>query len=147
MDWYGYLCLERGTIGSGNWAALQTLFEDMGTHDSPIPAHNTNPRPPRLDGDAVIYESKFDTSEVTVEAFVQWLADTFGVPVEDIDHTSSNVSYAPGTDTLVLSFLYNAVVRFVVRRFGAGGSSWEQSRAETIGYLILNAAAWGIVLV
>jgi hypothetical protein len=142
-DWHGYFVVERLNIGAGNWASLQALFEAMGTHDSPFPCFN-NHRRARLDGDAVIYESKFDTEEVSIPAFKQLLADEFSVPVEDVLHTIGAEDYA-GYGTTVWTFYYDEIVpgedRFKVERFGGGGS-WQESRAEGAGYLILYADQW-----
>jgi hypothetical protein len=138
-DIHTYIVVERATIGSGNWVALRALFEAMGTHDSAFPAHNNHKRT-RLDGEAVIYESAFDPAEVSLAAFKELLADEFGVDVEDIEHNTSAEDYA-GYGTTVWEFLYNAVVRFTVRRFGGGGT-WAESRAEVLGYLALNGEAW-----
>lgn len=139
-NWHGYFVVERGTIGGGNWDTLRVLFEAMGTHDATLPAYN-NHRRTRLDEDAVIYESRFDTSEVSIAAFKQLLADEFGVDVNDIEHTIDSASYAGGSTT-IWSFLYNAIERFSVGRFGAGGSTWQQSGDECRGYLAANRAEW-----
>jgi hypothetical protein len=139
--WHGYFVVERGSIGSENWTALQALFENMGTHGNKFPAFNNHKRV-RLDGDAIIYESAFDPSEVTIEQFKQLLADEFSVPIQDIDSNTSQDDYA-GYGTTVWDFLYNAVSRFIVRRFG-GGENWQASRQECIGYLIQNTALWDL---
>lgn len=135
-----YFSVERQNISVGNWAALQALFEGMGTQGSRFPMYNNHKRT-RLDGDAVIYESLFDTSEVSLEAFKQLLADEFGVDVGDIDNTQSSTSYGGGT-TVIWQFAYNAIDRFKVGRFGGGGATWQQSRSECLGYLAVNAAQW-----
>jgi len=131
--------VERGQIGVGNWDALIALFKAMGTHDNPFPCHNNHDRA-RLDGDAVIYESLFDPDEVSIEAFKQLLADEFAILVEDIEHTTAQDDYA-GHGTTVWTFLYNAVVRLAVRRFGRGGT-WQESGDECRGYLVLYRDEW-----
>lgn len=135
-----YFVAERQSISIGNWSALITLFEAMGTNDSPMPAFNNHWRI-RLDGDAVIYESKFDTSEVSLEAFKQLLADEFGVDVGDIESVISSADYAE-IGTTVWQFKYNSVDRFKVERFGAGGATWQQSGDECRGYLAANRDEW-----
>lgn len=140
MDWHGYFVVERLNIGISNWNALIVLFEAMGTESSPIPAFNNHWRK-RIDDNAVIYESMFDTSEVSISAFKQMLADEFGVPVEDIEDVQTEESYAGGT-TIVWTFLYNAVERFKVERFGGSGSTWTQSGDECRGYLFFYRDEW-----
>lgn len=135
-----YFVTERGTVSAGNWASLLALFDAMGTQGSPFPMYNNHKRA-RLDGDAVIYESNFDTTEVSVDAFKQMLADEFGVDIGDIDDIQSQDNYA-GIGTVTWAFLYGAIERFVVRRFGGGGAAWEQSRVEAIGYLKLYQNEW-----
>lgn len=139
-NWHGYFVVERQTLGDSNWAALKAVFEAMGTAGSPFPAYN-NHRRTRLDGDAVIYESQFDTSEVSIAAFKQLMADEFGVDVAEIQSNTGSTSYAGGSTT-IWTFLYSDVARFVVERFGAGGSTWQQSGDECRGYLAANAAEW-----
>lgn len=139
MMWHGYFVAERLNIGAGNWAQLQALFEDMGTQDSRFPAFNNHKRT-RLDGDAVIYESEFDPGEVSGLKFRQLLADEFGVPIGDIGQTITQNDYA-GYSTTVWTYDYAAVDRFVVRRFGGGGT-WEESRQECLGYLSANQGEW-----
>lgn len=138
-NWHGYFVVERQNIGAGNWVALRALFEEMGTLDSTFPAFN-NHRRDRLDDNAVIYESLFDTSEVSILKFKQLLSDEFGVPIEDIDHETTAVDYA-GFGTTVWEFLYGAIERFRVERFGSGGT-WSQSGDECRAYLAANRAEW-----
>ncbi|MHC4621042.1 MAG: hypothetical protein ACYTEQ_25120 [Planctomycetota bacterium] len=138
--WHGYFVVERQNIGSGNWASLRALFEMMGTHDSLIPAYNNHFRA-RLDGDAVIYESQFNPTEVTIDEFKQLLADEFSVPIGDIQDVQSVVSYTSVYETAVWEFFYSAVLRFTVRRFGRGGDRLV-SLAETHAYFAANLAAW-----
>lgn len=141
--WHGYIVIERLNIGADNWSALVALFEQMGTHDSPLPCRNTHDRT-RLDGNAVIYESQFDASEITVEQFKQLLADEFSVPVENILDTTEIVDYA-GHETTRWTLYYDEVVagedRFLVERFGRGGT-WAESGDECRAYLAANAAEW-----
>ncbi len=136
-----YFVAERLNIGIGNWTQLQALFEGMGTSDSKFPAWNNHKRT-RLDGDAVLYESRFEPGEVSGAKFRQLLADEFGVDVQDIDQVITQEDYA-GVGTVVWTYSYNAVERFLVRRFGPGQVTWEQSRQECLRYLKANAVAWG----
>lgn len=140
-DWHGYFVVERQNIGSGNWETLQGLFENMGTHDSQFPMYNNHWRC-RLDGDAVICESNFDTDEITVDAFKQLLADTFGVDVADIEDIQSVVLYGDyDTAVWVYSYPVGGDDRFTVRRFGRGGE-WVESQNECLGYLVLHETLW-----
>lgn len=135
-----YFVVERQNIGIGNWNALIELFEAMGTKGSSMPASNLHWRT-RLDGDAVIYESMFDTEEVSIAAFKQLLADEFGVLIADIEIVVDSDSYAGGTTT-TWQFMYNAVNRFKVERFGGGGATWKQSGDECRKYLSINQEEW-----
>ena len=135
-----YFVAERLATSSANWTQLQGIFEDMGTSGSKFPAWNNHKRA-RLDGDAVIYESQFEPGEVSGLKFRQLLADEFGVDIGDIDQVITQEDYA-GIGTVVWTYSYNAVERFIVRRFGGGPATWEQSRLECLGYLKVNQAAW-----
>ena len=142
-DWHGYIVIERLNIGIGNWGALVTLFEQMGTHSSTMPAENTHDRT-RLDGNAVIYESLFDPDEVSIDQFKELLAGEFGVSVEDILNTTEIVSYGNG-ETTIWTFYYDEIIpgedRFLVERFGQGGA-WIESGDECRAYLKLYADQW-----
>lgn len=138
-NWHGYFVVERGNIGVENWQALQSFFESMGTHGSKFPMHNNHSRL-RLDSDAIIHESLFDPTEVSIESFKQALADEFDIDVNDIDHTVNQNDYA-GRGTVTWEFLYNSVIRFTVRRFGGGGV-WEYSRQECLGYIASDIESW-----
>jgi len=141
--WHGYFLVERLNIGAGNWAALVALYEAMGSHGTDFPAHNTHWRT-RLDGNAVIYESLFDPDEVSIDSFKALLADTFGVPVENILHTTEAVDYA-GNGTTRWTFYYDEIIvgedRFLVERFGGGGT-WQESGDEARAYIAANAGNW-----
>ena len=89
----------------------------------------------------MIYESKFDTSEVSIAAFKQLLADEFGVDVGDIETVTSSADYA-GIGTTVWQFNYGGQERFKVERFGGGGATWMESGDECRGYLKLYSAEW-----
>ncbi len=140
MDAHVYLVVERQNIGAGNWGELIWIFETMGTVDSKFPAWNNHSRT-RLDGDAIIYESKFDTAEVSLEAFKQMLADEFGVDVGDIETVMTAADYA-GIGTTIWQFNYSGQERFKVERFGTGGATWMESGDEARGYLALYRDLW-----
>lgn len=139
-DWHGYFLVERHTVGAGNWAALLALFEAMGTTDSPYPAHNNHWRA-RPDGDAVIFESRFNPTEVSIPSFKQLLADEFEIDVADIAHATSHTSYSGDEQSTIWTFAYLGVDRFSVHRF-AGGGTWQQSRHEALAYLKANIGEW-----
>lgn len=143
MDIHTYFVVERLNIGVGNWNALIALFEVMGTDGSSMPAYNNHWRT-RLDGNAVIYESLFDSEEISIPAFKQLLADEFGVAVEDVHHTLESVDYG-GYITTVWIFYYDEIApgedRFKVERF-APGLSWTASGRECRGYLRQYADQW-----
>lgn len=145
MDIHTYFVVERLNIGIGNWSALVSLFDAMGTHDSTLPAHNTHWRT-RLDGNAIIYESLYDSEEVSITAFKQLLANEFGVAIDDILHILSNEDYA-GYGTTVWVFYYDSIDigkdRFRVERFAPGGS-WNDSREECIAYISTYAQLWEV---
>lgn len=136
-----YFLVERQNIGDANWNALVGLFEAMGTSNSTFPAYNNHWRT-RLDGSAVIYESNFDSAEVSIPAFKQLLADEFNVDASAIASTIGSASYSISGSTRTWQIDYNAVNRFKIERLGGGGASWEQSRVETLGLLSGASVAW-----
>jgi hypothetical protein len=140
-----YFVVERviANLNQANWDRLNSLFTKMGTIGSLFPAHNLHKRV-SIDGNKVIYESMFDTGEISLVAFRQLLANEFGVSVDNIDAimTLDHYSEAGEADTVTWDILYNSESRIVIRRFGGGVAPWEQSRLEAIGYLIQNQAEW-----
>lgn len=140
--WHGYIVAERGIVGIGNWEHLIIVFEKMGTKDSPMPARNTH-WATRLDGNAIIYESAFDPSEVSQEGFKELLATEFNVQIEDIQVIVDEASYAGGF-TRVWDYHYpiGGDLRFTVRRFGGWSVGWDTSGDECRGYLALYRDEW-----
>jgi hypothetical protein len=129
-----YFAVQRQEIGANNWAALLDTFENMGTADSPMPAWNTH-WASFDEGNTVIYESVFDTAEVSIAAFKDLLATEFGIDVEDIAHDIGAENYA-GHGTTTWQFKYNDVDRFKILRFGGGAATWAKSQAEARGYTL-----------
>jgi pectate lyase len=132
--WHGYLIVERGDIGAGNWANLRAMFAALGPATASQPAYLNHWR--EVDADTTIYEARFDASEVTQAAFKQMLADEFSVPVENI-HVDTHATSHGGAFSRVWSYRYPGpagAVRFTVHRC-AGGGSWQESGHEARAYL------------
>lgn len=142
-EWQGYICVERGVVGIGNWNALLAFFDTFGPDTAPQPAYLNHYRT-RLDGDAKIYEALFDADEVSQDSFKQALADEFSIDPEDIQVVVGEESYGGGF-TRRWDYRYPGAggdIRFTVLRFGGGAGTWAESGAECRAYLETYQAQW-----
>lgn len=141
-EWFGFWGIEDLGLTDGQRATLIAGIRAMGLRDSDgQPAWRMHDRV-RPDGLAMIAAGTFEDDQLTVAALKQRMATLFGVNVSTITSTTSTQSYAGGTTTVV-TLKYNTVNKLRVALFGGVGADWEQSRAETCGYLAANAADWG----
>lgn len=131
-----YLGVENVALTAPQRQTLIDALKALGPSSDPSPARLNHWRV-RLDGDAVIFESAFDDSLLTVAQFKTRLAAIFGVAVGSI--TSATTNPASGT---LLTFSYQAVARVRVLLFGGSTATYAESQAAAQAYLATNAALW-----
>lgn len=139
LQW-SYFGIENIALTAGQRATLIAALQAIGPASDSQPSHIHHWRV-RLDNDAVIFEAAYDSSELTVAAFKQYLATTFGVAVGQITSAASSATF----DTLpstVLTFSYQATARMRAVLFGGVSASHAESRDEAAAYLASNSAAW-----
>jgi hypothetical protein len=142
-NWTGYIMFEVINLNQANFDDLCDAFAAL-PPDNPLIPRDIMRERARLDGLARVFEMKFDSTQVSLDAFKQFMADLFGVPVEDVvDSIHDTLSYSgEGRETRIWSYEYPAATeRLQVSRFGRG-ASWDDSRAEGDAYITANNAAW-----
>lgn len=124
------------------WQAMQGLGV---FNNSSLPNQRNHWRI-RLDGQAAIHEAVFDEDKISIAAIKTWLANTFGVGVETIDHAVLNWDFSGNLQmTSIVTFSHNATdyIRMAIMGYTSGNwPTWEQSRVETVAYIKANDAEW-----
>jgi hypothetical protein len=96
----------------------------------------------RLDGDAVLMRALFNDSDLTTAGLKQLLATALGVNVATITATTSRQTFGTLPSQIVLMSISGVnQMRFIL--FASPGGTIQQSNAEVLAYLKLNAGAWG----
>lgn len=131
-----YIGIENISLTNPQRAAIVAALRALGKQSDPQPSHINHWRP-RLDGDAAIFESEFDDSELTVAKFKAYIANAAGVAVGVI--TSSNATVAAG---LVVTLSVSGTARLRALLFGGAGATWAQSHDAVLAYLAANAVDW-----
>lgn len=108
----------------------------LGDNNSPYPNFRNHTKP-RLDGEAVIFEAKFNDSDWTIDALKNRLANIFSVDVSGISASTNQTVYGP-----VVTFEYNAVNRMRLVAFGGLLATWSESHDAVLDYLSANSAEW-----
>lgn len=122
------------------WAVIKLMGAD---NNDPQPARRNHHRD-RQDGMMRIVEANFTEDELSVGAFKDRLADTFGVSAATIDDAAGDNLYGR-----FWTFSRSAVNYFRLGVFGHPGvglgmPDWETSRLAARRYLAANAAQWDV---
>jgi hypothetical protein len=139
--WHGYFAVEELNLTGPQRQSLIAELRTLGPLSDPQPARRIHWRT-RLDDKAAIFEAAFDQDNLTVEKFKNRLAAIFGVDVADIDHSTTSQSFSPGGDTPIVTFSHGGEEKIRVALFAGAGAAWQESRAETLGFLEANQADW-----
>lgn len=91
----------------------------------------------RPDGDAVIFEARFNQDHISISAVKGYLANVFDVDVANISHTVTSTAYGP-----LITLRYNSVNRLRLIQFGGASPTWDESRVAATAYLKANSATW-----
>lgn len=139
-----YFGVENLALGAAQRAALVQALRALGPGSSPYPAHLCHwiTRP---DGDAAIFEARFDSDTITIAAFKARLGAIFGVDPATITHATNLVTFA-ALPTAVVTFSRTGTDYLRVAFFGYIGDvwpSWLASGAEARAYLVAHADDWG----
>lgn len=133
-----YIAVERLNLGDTNWNILINEMKIKGDRRNKQPDKKCHWRP-NNDLSVYIFQALFDISEISVNGFINWLANTFGVDPGDISYTSGSNIYGK-FDT----FIYNSINRFRVGVFGYSGG-WptrNASREACHNFIANNITEW-----
>ena len=134
--WTGYFGIENINLNDTQRGLLVNALKLFGENDSPFPNFR-NHRRVRLDGDAAIFEARFNEDNLTVVKFKQYLGTIFGVGSATINH----VLTTPGVNTVVM-FSRNGTNYLRLALFGGIGCTWEESQQAVLAYLRNNQELW-----
>jgi hypothetical protein len=136
-----YIGIESLTLTAPQRAALVERLKLLGPGhaDRPCLLNHWRVRP---DGLAAIFEAGFDVESIGIAGVKSYLANIFNIAAGDISHTLQTVSFADGTQTVVVTLKYANQNRLRLALFGGVDATWETSHAEVLGYLRQYAAAW-----
>jgi hypothetical protein len=113
----------------------------MGPRNDPQPAYNNHWRT-RLDNQAAIFEANFLEDNLTIQRFKEILGNIFNVDPDTIDHDTNQVSFSPGGNTPLVTFIHGGQNKIRVALFGGVGAAWQGSRREVLGYIKANLEDW-----
>ena len=141
--WHGYMAIENLNLTTAQRAEIITQLSRLGAISRKQPCWR-NHRRTRNDGDAVLFEARFNDASLTIDAIKARLAGIFDVDVGTINHAVSTWYFDLATpeSTPVVTFSRGGTdyLRFAV--FGGIGSTWMQSGDEARGYLRTYSNEW-----
>jgi hypothetical protein len=138
--WHGYLAAENLAMNEAQKDAFVDRLRGLGQDNGGAAQFRMQLRP-RNDGQAAIFEAKFNDAQLTPAAIKQFLASIFGVSVASISHAVGTAGFGSGT-TQYVTFTRTGIDYLRVAAFGGTSASWEQSKTEAQAYLALNSAEW-----
>ena len=118
---------------------LIDLFRDLGIlPNSPQPRDRVHTRR-RLDGNALIFEGKFNEDNLSISNVKQLMAAAFGISAATIDNANQQSQYG-----LVVTLSRNSTdyIRMAMFGYDGGWPTWNDSRTAAQAYIAANAAAW-----
>ncbi len=140
MSWRGYFGIENLALTNPQKVLLLDELERLGPDRHPQPAYLNHWRY-RLDNQAAIYEALFDFEQLTIARTKSRLGTIFGVSPATIGSDVTETSFA-GFITKVITFSRAGTDYLRMAIFGNTTSSYDESHAEVLGYLVANLAEW-----
>lgn len=145
-NWHGYILLEK-TVDL-NQANFDTLCNSFATLPpvTPVDPQDFMATRINLDTSARLFEMRFDTEQIELQSFKQYMADLFNVDVANVgDEIVETVSYSglPDIASRRWGFRYPlaGARRLEVVRFGQG-ADWFYSQAECYAYVHAILGDW-----
>ena len=130
-----YFGIENINLNVAQRELLVDALKLLGDNESPFPNFR-NHRRVRLDGDAVIFEARWNKDNITVDKFKIYLGNIFSVDPATIDHATIP------NDNIVVVFSHTGTDYLRVAFFGGLDCTWEESRQATLAYLKANQELW-----
>lgn len=94
-----------------------------------------------IPSDASIYESNFDSTNLSLEIIRQKLVTASGVADNRITFTQSTITFST-IPSPVVAYKLDGTIYFRATIFGGLGASWLQSEIECQSYLKINSLEW-----
>lgn len=138
--WHGYMAAENLAMNGAQKDAFIDRLRGLG-QDNGGEAQYRMQLKPRNDGQAAIFEARFNDAQLTPAAIKQFLASIFGVSAASISHTVGVAGFGSGS-TQYVTFTRTGIDYLRIAAFGGVGSTWEQSRPEARAYLSLHNNEW-----
>lgn len=143
-----YLALQCLTLSDGNWNALVAAMKTKGANQAANACLRNHWRL-SLDSTIYIFEAEFNSDNVDIPSFINWMSSEFGVPAQDIGEQTGYTTIAvDGYNARFSTFSYPAGVtnRFRLGVFGfvqgEGWPSYIESHEAVLQYLASNIANW-----
>ena len=141
--WHGYWGIENLGLNDAQRDVIIDELRRLGPSSNPQPCMLNHWRT-RLDGQAAIFEALWDEALITIDTFVQRLANLFNINPDTIDHDTNLLTFAALPSAAVI-FSRNGTDYLRTVFFGyAGGEfpTWDESGDEARAYLALFADEW-----
>ena len=139
-DVHLYFGIENIGLNATQRATLVDVLRSLGPASDPQPCM-LNHRRVRLDGEAAIFEARFDEDTLTINAMKQRLGTIFGVSWATIGSSTANHDWG-GQTTPVVTFSRAGTDYLRMALFGGTDATWEESRQATLGYLAAYQEQW-----
>lgn len=136
--WHGYIAIEDLGMNQNQRQTLFAIFETLSPATLTDQPKHKNQFRRSLDGSKAILEMLFDEDDLSIAAFRQKLAATFGVQAGNIGVVQTQREYG-WSWTPIWTFSRNSVSYFRVALFGGVGADWQQSRDACANYLRRNS--------
>lgn len=139
-----YIGVENNNLSAALFDDLLAVIKTWVKENSTQPALLYHKRV-RDDDKMVLAEAYF--VGLSVDSFIQTLADAFGLDPEDIEVAASWETYAI-TPSRVWAFkrVVDSAPRFTTTLYGGPGASWVISHIEVLAYLLLHLEDWQGIL-
>jgi hypothetical protein len=130
-----YYGIEDLGLTAGQQQTLVDALKQLGDNQSVYPNFRNHWRV-RLDGEAVIFEGRFDDSDWTVDSLKNKLANVLGIAPALISDSNQATQYGP-----VVTFSWSGdKLRLIA--FGGLLATWEESHDAVLAYLAANSVEW-----
>jgi hypothetical protein len=131
--WHGYIALERVDMAAGDFTTFLNYAKAQGQQYRSVPHRLVHWR--TINADKVVIEAEWGNGEMSVAHCDDWLGAILDVATGDIGHANSSVTYVTKATPVTL-FSHGGTDYFRLRILGDSDATWEQSRVESVGYLL-----------
>ena len=134
-----FILVENLGLTPSHRATLIAALRNLGVASNQ--PHTRNHWRPSIDQEAALICANFADADIDANSFVVRLAALYGVPAGSISATITSVTYG-ARPSIAFTFTYDGTARLRVTSLGGMATTYQQSAAEAVAYLLANAAAW-----